>query len=281
MRLERTQVPFFPQTPHHCGPAALATALADVGLPSELQALSDAVFLPAREGSLQLEMLAGARRQGAVATVLPGQLTALLRELQAGHAVIVLQNLGLAVAPTWHYAVLVGYDLQSKEVLLRSGTTERQRLPLRTFEFTWARAGHWAVVVLPPGQLPAQASEEQALQATLGFERVAASGLSVQAYRGLLQRWPNNRLAGIGLANSLYATGQIEAAAQVFERVARQHNSAVAWHNLARIRLQQRQLTAAQEAALRALKSAEETEPAWLPAAKALHEQLRVLMSAS
>ena len=161
-----------------------------MGLKADPDQLADAVFLPAREGSLQIEMLGGARRQGAVATKLPGELTALLQELVAGHAVVVLQNLGLDFAPRWHYAVLVGYDLGTREVILRSGTTERERLPLRTFEFTWARGGHWAIAVLPPGQLPATAREADAVEAAIGFERVAAPAQAALAYRALLQRWP-------------------------------------------------------------------------------------------
>ena len=154
LRVERETVPFFSQTPYHCGPAALATVLVDAGLAASPEALADAVFLPAREGSLQTEMLAGARRQGALAYRVPGELNVLLNEVAAGHAVVVLQNLGLALAPRWHYAVLVGYDLERREVVLRSGTTRRELMGLATFEHTWARGGHWAFVALPPGRWP-------------------------------------------------------------------------------------------------------------------------------
>lgn len=269
VRVERRQVPFFPQTPYHCGPAALATALADVGLPADPEVLAQAVFLPAREGSLQLEMIAGARRQGAVATVLPGELSALLREVAAGHAVVVLQNLGLAMAPTWHYAVLVGYDLGTREVVLRSATVERERMPLRTFEFTWARGGRWAIAVLPPDRLPATAQQADALAAAVGFERVAPPVQAAQAYRTLLQRWPDDMLAGIGLGNAAYAAGDVDAAAAAFAAVANRHDSAVAWNNLARIRLDRGDMAGAREAAARAVARAEASEPAWRKATQA------------
>lgn len=267
-RLERTQVPFFPQTLHHCGPAALATALADAGLPADPQALADAVFLPAREGSLQIEMLGAARRSGALATKLPGELGALLQELAAGHPVVILQNLGLAMAPQWHYAVLVGYDLADATLVLRSGTTEREIMSLRTFEHTWARGGHWAVAVLPPGRLPATAREADALEAAIGFERVAPPAQAALAYRSLLQRWPGNLLAGIGLGNTLVGAGDIAGAAGAFAEVAERHDSAVAWNNLARIRLSQGDAAGARTAAMRAVRRAEAAEPAWLAAAR-------------
>jgi hypothetical protein len=268
-RAERTAVPFFPQTRFHCGPAALATALADVGLPADVQALGDAVFLPAREGSLQIEMLGAARRQGAVATRLPGELHALLREVAAGHAVVVLQNLGLDLIPRWHYAVLVGYDLDTLEVVLRSGTTERERMSLRTFEFTWARGGRWAIAVLPAGRWPATASEADALDAAIGFERVAQPAPAAVSYRAFLKRWPDNLLASIGLGNTLFAAGDIPSAEHVFEDLAGRQDSAVAWNNLARIRLGRGDRPGAMEAAARAVQRAQAAEPAWLAAARA------------
>ena len=158
-RVELADTPFFPDDSHFCGPAALATALSAAGLPTRPEDLVGRIFLPGREGSLQIEMLAGARRSGAVATLIPGTLEAVLRELAAGHPVVVLQNLGLSWAPSWHYAVAVGYDLDAGTMLLRSGPMQRQVLALRTFEHTWKRGGHWAFVTLPPGTLATTASE--------------------------------------------------------------------------------------------------------------------------
>lgn len=268
-RSERAEVPFFPQTRDHCGPAALATALADVGIAADPDKLADAVFLPARGGSLQLEMLGGARRQGAVATRLPPELTALLQEVATGHAVVVLQNLGLAFAPRWHYAVVVGYDLHSRELVLRSGTTQRETLPLRTFEYTWARSGHWAIAVLPPDRLPATATEASAQDAAVGFERAARPADAAKAYRTLLARWPGNLLAGIGLGNTLAAAGDAAGARAAFETVAQRHDSAVAWINLSRLRLDAGERAGARAAAERGVQRAESAEPAWRDAAHA------------
>ena len=268
-RIERAEVPFFAQTRDHCGPAALATVLADIGLPADPDRLADAVFLPSRAGSLQLEMLGGARRQGAVATRLPRELEALLREVAAGNAVIVLQNLGLDWLPRWHYAVVVGYDLAARELILRSGTTPRETLALRTFDYTWTRGGRWAIAVLPPERLPAAATEADALDAAVGFERVAAPARAAVAYRTLLARWPANALAGIGLGNTLNAAGDAAGARAAFEAVAQRHDSAVAWNNLARLRLQAGDRSGARAAAQQGLLRANTAEPAWRDAALA------------
>ena len=276
-RIELREVPFFPQTPYHCGPAALATVLVHAGLPATPQNLADAAFLPARDGTLQAEMLAAARRFGGMAVPLPPQLVALLSEVAAGHAVIVLQNLGLSFAPRWHYAVVVGYDLAAREVVMRSGTTEREPMSFVLFERTWARSGHWAFTALPPGQLPATAREGDALQAAIGFERVAPPAQALRAYDSVVARWPANELAGLGQGNTRFASGDLDGAAVAFERVAQQHDSAAAWHNLAttRARLGQRKL--AQAAAARALARAQTAEPAWLEAAERLSRQLQAL----
>src|SRR5215212_8494513 len=65
-RVELTAVPFFPQEDYQCGPAALATVLKHSGVDVTPDPLVSQVFLPARQGSLQLEMLAAARRYGRV-----------------------------------------------------------------------------------------------------------------------------------------------------------------------------------------------------------------------
>ena len=103
-----TGVPFFPQSDYQCGPASLAMALAAAGRARTPESLTAAVYLPARQGTLQVEMLALPGREGMLAVRLPGELTALLRTVAEGHPVVVFQNLGLAVKPVWHYAVLVG-----------------------------------------------------------------------------------------------------------------------------------------------------------------------------
>jgi len=88
------------------------------------------------------------------------------------------------------------------------------------------------------------------------------------AYRALLQRWPGNLLAGIGLGNTLVAASDLPAAVMAFDDVAQRHDSAVAWNNLARIRLSQGDAAGARAAAMRAVQRAEKAEPAFLSAAR-------------
>jgi hypothetical protein len=252
-RAERADTPFYPQTEYECGPAALATALGAAGIAVRPEALTEQVYLPARRGSLQLEMLATARRRGALAVRLPGTLDALLHEVAAGRPVVVLQNLSLPIAPRWHYAVVVGYDLAGRELLLRSGTTERLAIGLTPFEHTWARSGHWAFVAVPPGELPAAASEAEVTAASVAFERVAEAAAARRAYEAALARWPGNLTLAIGVGNTRYAAGDLGGAAEAFEAAAQRHDSAAAWINLAELRLQQGRRDLAEAAARRAV----------------------------
>ena len=264
-RAELVATPFFSQTEYRCGPAALATALGAVGVQAAPSALADEVFLPARGGSLQTEMLAGARRHGVVATLVPGTLEAVLREVAAGHVVVVLQNLGLSFAPLWHYAVVVGYDTDASEVVMRSGTTQRETMPLRTFEHTWARSGFWAFAALPPGEWPVGAQATAAVEAAVGFERSATPAQALLTYESAVKRWPDELALAIGLGNAAYAIGDKRRAADVFRAAAERHGSGAAWVNLATVLMELRQKDDATAAARRAL-----ADPQWAAQASEL-----------
>ena len=82
---EIAATPFFAQEDYQCGPAALAMVLTHAGRAATPEALAPQVYLPARKGSLQAEMLATARRHQLVAYPLAPQLEDLLREIAAGN----------------------------------------------------------------------------------------------------------------------------------------------------------------------------------------------------
>lgn len=233
--VELTETPFFPDETNLCGPAALATSLSAAGLPTTPGDLIGKTFLPGREGSLQVEMLAGARRHGAVAYVIPAALPALLRELDGGNPVVVLLNLGLSWAPSWHYAVAVGYDLGAGHVLLRSGPLKRQEMGFTTFENTWQRSDRWAFVALPPGRLPATVTEAEATRALVAFERNNPPSAAATAYRSGLSRWPHSATLAMGLGNALYASGDLPGAEGVFREVVAAYGIAAAHNNHARV----------------------------------------------
>lgn len=232
---ELSQVPFFPQDEFQCGPAALATVLAHSGVAVTPEPLVDQVWLPARRGSLQLEMLAAARRYGRVSYVIPPRYTDLLREVAAGNPVLVLQDIG-SLATQWHYAVVNGFDYPSGTVYLRSGTQRRQEMPFTAFERSWMKSGYWAMVAMPPDRIPATATEEAWMNAVLAMARVADPAAGVQAYQAALRRWPDNLAAAVGLANHHHLLGQLPQAAAVLREGLRRHpRSVILMNNLAQV----------------------------------------------
>ncbi|HJV79267.1 PA2778 family cysteine peptidase [Noviherbaspirillum sp.] len=252
-KVELVSTPFFPQERYQCGPAALAMSLNAAGISATPDALVPQVYVPQREGSLQPEMLAAARRNGALSVTVPPTVEALLTELAAGNPVIVLQNLSLPWFPLWHYAVAIGYDLNSADIVLRSGTTEREIMPLSTFEHTWARSGYWGMVVLPPGRLPATADEQAVVAATVAFEKNGDAVLARKAYSAALKRWPHNLALQMGYGNTAYAIGDRQAAAAAFRAAAQEHpDSAPAFNNLASVLAELHEYKEARAAAERA-----------------------------
>lgn len=217
--VELTSVPFYPQHKYQCGPAALATLLGDQGREVDMDELVRRVYIPGRQGSLQLELIAASRDYGLIPYTLVDELPLVLNEIRAGRPVLVLQNLGVSWYPQWHYAVVVGYDLAAGELILRSGTTERYRINLYTFEHTWQRGKRWAMILLKPGQLPTAGDDLRYMNAIVGFERSKNWSLLDKAYQAGLGRWPGSSVLRMGYGNSLYSQGKLTAALEQYQKV--------------------------------------------------------------
>jgi tetratricopeptide (TPR) repeat protein len=232
--VELSGTPFFPQEAYQCGPAALATVLNAQDVEASPEMLVDEVYLPARKGSLQLEMVAAARSYGMVVTPLAPRLDALLSEIAAGNPVLVFQNLAFNWYPHWHYAVAVGYDMEQGVLILRSGTTERRITPFATFERTWRRVDYWAQVILPPGKLPVGTEPLDYVQAVHALEQTGNIEQALLAYRTAVQCWPDDKTALMAWGNAEYGAGHLEQAEDAFRQVISHYPSAAdAWNNLA------------------------------------------------
>ncbi|MEQ1813524.1 MAG: PA2778 family cysteine peptidase [Candidatus Nitrotoga sp.] len=261
--VELTDVPFYPQDTHQCGPAALAMVLNAGGVQVTPDSLIKQVYLPGREGSLQVEMLASARRNGLLAYPLESSrqnlsLQNLLTEVAAGTPVVVLQNLALRWYPVWHYAVVIGYDLPRQEIILRSGLEQRLIMPLTTFEYTWQRAAYWAMLALPAGTMPHTATEDTYIKAAVALEKNITPQENMVVYQAALKKWTNNLTAYIGLGNAFYTLGDKEQAERILHQATLAHpDSAIAFNNLAQTLADQKRYIEAFSAAKQAVRLAE------------------------
>jgi tetratricopeptide (TPR) repeat protein len=227
-------VPFYAQDDFHCGPAALAGLLQYFGEDYSPATIANWVYVPERRGSFQLEMVAAIRRAGFIAYPLDGEIKNILAEVNAGNPVLVLQNLGLSWWPQWHYATVVGYDINRQKMVLNSGSIKNYKVSAGTFARTWMRAGSWAIVAMPPDRIPVTSTPIRFLNAATDFESLAQPTVAQSAYAAALKRWPNNTVALMGLGNTYYAVEDFARSVDSFlTLVEHDPDNAMAWNNLA------------------------------------------------
>ena len=268
---ELAEVPFFPQTIHQCGPAALATVLGASGVATTPEQLAPLVYIPGRRGSLQVEMLAAARSQGRLAFVLEPDFAALTTELAAGNPVLVLQDLGAVGIHLWHFAVVVGFDPDRELVILRSGTERRRLEPRRRFLRSWRGGQHWAAVVTPPDQPAAMATGSGFIRALSAGERYLSAEAISKGYAVALARWPAEPLVLLASGNQAYATGLLsDAIARYRELLVVESGNVAGRNNLANALLD----AGCTAAALGAARQASALIPAGSPLADAVADTL-------
>ncbi len=211
-------VPFYPQQEFHCGPSTLAMAMNFYGKKLTPAELAKDVFTPGRKGSFQSEMKAAVRKRGMIAYELTPELVYLLAEVSVGHPVIILQNRAVKYYPVWHYALVIGYDLDKKHIYLHSGANKNYVVSMSVFEFTWKRSNRWAMAVLPTDTLPNDRNLINALQAAVDLEEVGQIEAANQTYQTITRRWGDSFVAVMGAANTYLTLGKPENATPFYLR---------------------------------------------------------------
>lgn len=246
-----SNVPFYTQKKNYCGPATLAMAMNHRGRMITVDELAGEMMTP--EGTFQTDMIAASRRKGMMAVEV-NSLNSLMKEVEKGNPVIVFQNLALEKLPRWHYALVTGYDLKKKEVILHSGNDKKQRTNIGIFDYTWSLGKYWGLVILNPGELSATGSELQHMSAASGLEAVGKISEAEASYSAIIQHWPDSLSARIGLANIHFNRGQYAEAVIYLKAATIKHpQSSIAWHNLAIAQKAARMQKEARESSQKAL----------------------------
>jgi hypothetical protein len=222
-KIELMEVPFYPQGEYQCGPASLAMTLNWSGVAITPDQLKPEVYTPSRQGSLPSDMIGASRRHGRIAYPV-NTIENILKEVASGHPVIVLQKLTSLFRSSWHYAVIIGYDLDQRKIILHSGVEAREILSIDAF------------LTLSPLEFPATVKEEIYLKAVIGLEQAERWTETRQAYAQATERWPHNGMAWMGLGNSDYALNNLAGAEQAFRSaVTTTPQLGAAYNNLAHV----------------------------------------------
>lgn len=176
-------------------------------------------LIPAKGGTLQIELMSTARANGLLAYTLPPTFDALLYELEKQHPVIVLLNRSYAWYPLWHYAPMTGYDKQNQTIFMHFADRPNGAMSIATFKRLWERSGNWGVVLLPPGHLPATATPKTFLRSAYDMERTGLRDDAIMAYRSALKRWPKEADLLFALANACYNAKQFAEAEKYYRRL--------------------------------------------------------------
>lgn len=181
--------------------------------------LDKRTLIPAKGGTLQVELVSTARANGLLVYPLEPTFDALLTELEKEHPVIVLVNRGYAWYPFWHYAPVTGYDKEKQAVLMHFSDRPNEAMSLSTFRALWKRSDNWGVVLLPPGHMPAFASPERFLRAAYDLEKTGMRDEAITAYQSALKRWPKDTAIYFALANVYYHSEKFREAEQSYRKL--------------------------------------------------------------
>ncbi len=205
-------VPFYSQEDFFCGPTTLAEVAGFYGLEHNPLQIAPKSFIPGLEGSLQIEMVAATRQLGLLAYAENGNMAQLLNLLAEDIPVIVLQNNAIALFPQWHYAVVIGYDLDAAEFILHTGITEAHRLNFSTFERTWQRGQYWMLAMLPSDKSSKHLDQFIYAKACQDLISTQQSSAGVAALKTATQQWPDYWLPYFLLGNYYFSTQPLVAA---------------------------------------------------------------------
>lgn len=202
---EISEVPFFPQEEYFCGPTTLAEVLNFYGTAIEAVEIAPSLFIPERKGSLQIEMVSSARQYGLLAYAGATTIEQLLSLVSEDIPVIVLQNLGTSWYPLWHYALVIGYNLNEETVLLHTGLSESRTVAMELFENTWRRGEYWMLATFPPERSSKYLDPFLYTRAAQDLMEVNKTDASLTALEAATAQWSDYWLPYLLLGNHFIA----------------------------------------------------------------------------
>lgn len=228
---EIPNVPFFPQEQYYCGPTALAEVFNFYGRSYDPVELARQIYIPKRQGSLQIEMQALVREKRFLAYAGKASLPQLLSWVGQDKPVIVLQNLGVESLPYWHYSVVKGYDSMNKTVTLHTGVSENRKVDMQVFENTWRRSDYWVLVPLPEGTVSKDMNTMSFIQASMDLLSTKKETLGISFLKLAHDTWVDNWLAAFMLGNHFLKIDSNESHYWYQQAIQRNQAEVSIWNN--------------------------------------------------
>lgn len=199
-----------------------------------IEELDARTLIPAKGGTLQIELVTAARADGLIAYPMKPTFEALFAELEAHHPVVVLVNRSFSWHPMWHYVPVIGYDEKKRSIITHFADQPNESVPLGTFAALWQRSENWGVVLLPPGEIPASVPLKTFLRAVYEFEKTGEGTEAIKTYKSALLRYSDNTDILFALANSEMKNSQLLDAEKHYRQIlALNPSHSLALNNLA------------------------------------------------
>jgi ABC-type bacteriocin/lantibiotic exporter with double-glycine peptidase domain len=135
-----------------CGPACLASVMRHNGSKLTLDEVKSQLKQRAGGGTIIIEMIFGARKNGFRCTMLESSLNDLRRSLLDGKPLILFLHPMPAIVKVTgrrrgHYVVAVGYNDDTREFTIHSGETAFDTMSYRQLQLQWGRAKFLALLI--------------------------------------------------------------------------------------------------------------------------------------
>lgn len=160
-RVELNGVPFFAQTAFESAPGAVAIMLSQQNVVTTPGLVAKKMKLPGQELAMEKNLTRVINEHGLLVYLLPPRLADVLEQVSAGYPVLARVDDGISFVSSPRYVVVVGYDRVKQRLLLRSGMSRRLVVSFEDFQSSWAKLGHWAILVQAPAQLPANVDRQR------------------------------------------------------------------------------------------------------------------------
>lgn len=194
-------VPFFPQEQFYCGPTTLSEVFGYYGVNASPEDIAPKLFIPGKEGSLQLEMVSAARQYGFLPYTERGTLPSIIELVKDDIPVIVFQNLSIQLLPQWHYAVVIGFNSEKGTLTLHTGLTPNHEMSLELFERTWGRGNYWYLAAVPPKVTSSEMAPYTYVSAAYDMLKVGDKRQALAFLETATQAWPSYWLSYFLIAN--------------------------------------------------------------------------------